>query len=85
MAEFFKNCWMVSYYLMTFCKWIKSLKTTSKTYFLDDAVNNEPAYLPATVSAMAGGLCPLINIVCTGNRLHRLNSEHESSEIQIFT
>jgi hypothetical protein len=64
---------MVSYYLITFCKWVKSPKTTSNDYFLDAAVNNEPAYLPATVSAIAGGLWPLLNIVFTSDWLNSLN------------
>ena len=43
---------------MTFFKWLRSFKTTSKASFFEAAVNNDPAYLPAGESAMAGGLWP---------------------------
>lgn len=76
-AEFFKNCWIVSYCFTTPCKWIKSLKTTSKTSLLDAAVNKEPAYLPATVSAIAGGLWPYINDEHTDNWVGRGAGEQE--------
>lgn len=50
-------------------RWVKSLRTTSNASFLDAEVNNDPAYLPAAVSAMAGGLWPEINKEIPGTDL----------------
>ncbi len=78
MAEFFKNYLINGWSPMTFPRWVRSLKTTSKASFLDAEVNNDPAYLPGALSAMAGGLWPEINYTVTWNWLCRFWGEEKS-------
>lgn len=43
---------------ITLPKWVKSVRTVCRASDLEAEVNNAPAYLPAALSAMAGGLWP---------------------------
>lgn len=81
-AEFLRNSLMLGSAWITLPRWVKSPSTVWSAWFLDAAVNNEPAYLPAGVSAIDGGLWPLINGGCTFNRLSSLclSSEVEFCE-----
>ena len=84
MAEFFKNYLIIDCSLMTLFKWVKSLKTTSKASFFDADVNNDPAYLPAAVSAMAGGLWPSITRAITCYWLDTLSGKEKSWNVWKF-
>lgn len=58
MAEFFKNSLNAGSASITFARCVKSFKTVWRASVLDAEVNRDPAYLPAAVSAMLGGLWP---------------------------
>ena len=56
--EFFNISLKVLDYLITCLRWVMSLKTSWRHYFLEAALNKDPAYLPKGVSVKDGGLCP---------------------------
>lgn len=60
MAEFFRNYLKDCSAEITPWRCWRSSSTDCRASPLDAEVNNEPAYRPAAVSAMAGGLCPVV-------------------------
>lgn len=58
MAEFFRKSLMLASDWITFWRWCRSVRTDCRASFLEAEVNSDPAYLPAGVSAIAGGLWP---------------------------
>ena len=79
-AEFLRNSLMSDYWEITLWRWVTSLRTTSRASFLEAAVNKDPAYLPATLSAMAGGLWPSINEEATLYWFNSLTGEEVSRD-----